>query len=845
MPSYRPAWGKTDAEGVPSHHLIHHSMDVAAVLERLMVHPVIAERLHRAAGRRLDQSEIEWLAAFAFLHDVGKLSPRFQARAWPDGARYAPRSHLEEGWQWLDALPKRSDAMDGAAHELLQPIAHMADGLAWFRALFAHHGRPTQHSHYTPWPQQATGYSWCLEEQHMGQALRLWFANARWGDTQALTRAPLMHLFAGLLSLADWIGSDVSAFPHEIAFDLQGYADRARTSAPQALQRIGLTHGPWPERMPDFTGLTGLARPNHMQAAVGELSEDATLTIIEAETGSGKTEAALWHFARLRATGAVDALYFAVPTRAAARQLFDRVHRMMQRIGGPEAILAIPGQLRAGEAAGVRLPGFEVRWDDGGQHWAAEHATRFLAAPVAVGTVDQALMAGLQVKHAHLRGAALSRSLLVIDEVHASDTYMNRIAHTLVLDHLALGGRALLMSATLGAGARAEWLGHPLPSLEEARSTAYPALWQAGSRSPLETGIEAAAGSRTKTVTPRTEPTMTPEHCADLALAAARNGARVLVIRNTVDQAIATWQLIADAAPELCLQIAGQPALHHSRFAAEDRHRLDEAIETALGRQATGGPIIAVGTQTLEQSLDIDADRLITDLCPMDVLLQRIGRLHRHSRPRPAGFEDPVVHVLCPAQGLDALAQHGRFDNGLGAWQSQGVMQGIYMDLRGLEATRRLAEQSSQWRIPAHNRELVELATHPESLEAIETEMGWQTYTRAVLASTLAENQHAGLLALKRDEPFPTAFPDADEAVQTRLGTLGPLWELPPGTLGAFGTAISRIAPPAHWCRGLGGDETLQVEAAPEGLRITLEDRAFSYSPSGLARVEINKTAEP
>src|SRR5699024_4441612 len=135
-------------------------------------------------------------------------------------------------------------------------------------------------------------------------------------------------------------------------------------------------------------------------------------------------------------------------------------------------------QLRAGEAEGMRLPGFEVRWDDGGNHWAAEHATRFMAAPVAVGTIDQALMAGLQVKHAHLRGAALSRSLLVIDEVHASDAYMNRIARTVIRDHLALRGRALLMSATLGAIERAEWLGQAMPDLETAQRTAYPAVWR-------------------------------------------------------------------------------------------------------------------------------------------------------------------------------------------------------------------------------------------------------------------------------------------------------------------------------------------------------------------------------
>ena len=159
-----------------------------------------------------------------------------------------------------------------------------------------------------------------------------------------------------------------------------------------------------------------------MQAAVGAVESGARLVILEAETGSGKTEAALWRFARLFAAGRVSGLYFAVPTRAAARQLHGRVGRALRRAFGahaPEAVLAIPGVLRAGRIRGTAPTGLAGEWDNDRNPppsvWAAEHATRFLAATVAVGTVDQAMLAGLQVKHAHLRGSALGRSLLVID----------------------------------------------------------------------------------------------------------------------------------------------------------------------------------------------------------------------------------------------------------------------------------------------------------------------------------------------------------------------------------------------------------------------------------------------
>ena len=138
------------------------------------------------------------------------------------------------------------------------------------------------------------------------------------------------------------------------------------------------------------------------------------------------------------------------------------------------------------------------------------------------------------------------------------------------------------------------------------------------------------------------------------------------------------------------MQVAGGPALHHGRFAVEDRALLDQEVERALtnnpSRERQG--CIVIGTQTLEQSLDIDADLLISDLCPMDVLLQRIGRLHRHDLSRPEGFKDACALVLMPEGGLDRLTAPN-FENGLGGWKAEGGFNGIYRDLAGLELTRR------------------------------------------------------------------------------------------------------------------------------------------------------------
>ena len=138
----------------------------------------------------------------------------------------------------------------------------------------------------------------------------------------------------------------------------------------------------------------------------------------------------------------------------------------------------------------------------------------------------------------------------------------------------------------------------------------------------------------------------------------------------------------------LTLQAADGPALHHSRFAAEDRLLLDDAVEQALGKGRPVGGVVVIGTQTLEQSLDIDADLLVSDICPVDVLLQRIGRLHRHREAQRApASATPRCVVLVPEEGLAAGLGGGLLRYGLGAASDGG---GIYRDLLGLEATHRL-----------------------------------------------------------------------------------------------------------------------------------------------------------
>ena len=169
---------------------------------------------------------------------------------------------------------------------------------------------------------------------------------------------------------------------------------------------------------------------------------------------------------------------------------------------------------------------------------------------------------------------------------------------------------------------------------------------------------------------------------------------------------------------------------------------------------------MVVGTQTLEQSLDIDADLLITDLCPADVLLQRIGRLHRHWQndgARPDNYTEPRCIALTPGDDLSPLLSSGGSANGL------GPHGGVYRNLHILEATRRLVDQHPQWRIPEMNRELVEMATHPEVLERITEELGeeWKEHAIGTAGGHIADVQTARNAIVRRDKTF---YPEEDNS---------------------------------------------------------------------------------
>lgn len=851
-------WAKTESneqeELVAWHPLLAHCADVSAMLEALLEHTILGRRLGRLLGQdHLFPAQIARLSALAALHDVGKVNHGFQARAFDKNAERI--GHVAPLIDFLLC----NDSIQGEIIQALgiREIAGWCgseqDTIAFLLATWGHHGRPVLaqpgfRAHLWRKNAMCDPIAGIAE---LRQATEQWFP-AAFSPAPGFRMTPqFLHAYNGALTLADWMGSDTQIFYWRE--DESNRIEFAREQARQALDKMGLN--PMParaslgEKVPDFTSVSAFA-PYDIQRICADLPihSNGSLTVLESDTGSGKTEAAIARFIRLFHAGEVDGIYFALPTRTAATQLYRRVVETLKRAFPdeamrPPAVLAVPGYLEVdGTQAVQRLPHFRVLWPDQERHrwrgWAAEHPKRYLAGAVAVGTIDQALLSALKVNHAHLRATSLLRHLLVVDEVHASDTYMTRLLESVLDHHLEAGGHALLMSATLGSSARTRLTTkgrQQIPSLDIAVQQAYPLLTHVDASRWEPVQIHARSSDYSKSVRIEGQPLAEhPTEIARIAIAEANKGARVLIIRNTVANCRAVqYALEAEAGDErnLLFDVHGIPAPHHSRYAGVDRVALDLSIEANFGKGTKRQGCVVVATQTVEQSLDIDADLLLSDLCPVDVLLQRIGRLHRHDgHTRPDGFTGAKLIVLLPDErNLGSFIHengHGRGPCGLGS---------VYQDLRILEATWQLIETKPRWTIPAMNRELVERATHPEVLSEIVLNLGgaWESHEIYMDGTKFADRAHADLNLIDRTIIFGDSnskFPsDVDERIKTRLGEGNRRVLFADSIVGPFGQAISELILPAFMVHGE-QSETSDNDEFASGIRPDAEGFQFDFA---------------
>lgn len=865
-------WGKlsTYPTGDQWHPLASHCADVAACTQRLLVATRLRQRLARWGGLSdLDETQVERLAVIAALHDIGKYNYGFQNKSQP----HPPfvHGHVDEVLALFGSAHDRLQRRLSAALPVdeLESWAPESAALSLLIAAVGHHGRPGRvraiSLHPSAWAPGEFGDPF-LAIADLHAAARQWFPAAFASGGTSLPATPaFQHGFAGLVMLADWLGSDTNFFPFDEDGDPSARMAFARGQACIAAKSIGLDVAK--NRLalgtaaPTFATISPFA-PRPAQTSTLELPIDPQggLSVLEAETGSGKTEAALARFMRLFHAGTVDGMVFALPTRTAATQLHRRICDAVQLAfpaqHRPAVILAVPGYLRFDDVEGRRLPGFEVLWNDDHRArerhrgWAAEQPKRYLAGAIVVGTIDQVLLSTLMVGHAHMRATCLARQLLVVDEVHASDAFMVELLEHVLRFHMSAGGYAFLMSATLGSEARTRLLAtagvrKSDTAFEHALQEPYPALCHVGLHTSLRRQAIEHAGPGKNVQIQVAEFAGDPFAVASTALEAACQGACVLVVRNLVRDCVDTQLAIEKIAgarglTQLLFTLDAVLTPHHSRYAREDRKALDGAVESTFGKQRGNGVgKVLIATQTVEQSLDLDADLLITDLCPMDVLLQRIGRLHRHQRARPVGYERARTVVLAPAGR--SLDQHIRRDFTAKGPHGYGS---VYEDLRVLEATLQACEHHPHITIPRDNRALVEAATHPAALRDLAQQLGpaWVRHGEQVFGGTLSQRQLARMHVITRDLPFDgerMRFSTVEEVgkISTRLGDDDRMITFIEPMPGPFGQTIRHLTLPFFLLGTAPVDPLALVPASLQtdgSLRFSYGDTTYAYDRLGL-----------
>lgn len=648
-PPTRLLWAKSgETQG---HGLLAHMLDVAAVVEAILAREPPTTR--QWAGQALGWPEAEvsrWLAALVGLHDFGKAIPGFQAK-W------------DPGWQRLRAagLSAPERALRASSHalataSLLGPVlsARVAGDLRWLRAVLqaisAHHGYHFLPSETAGGCPRGEPPAWAAARAELLSAY--WSTLAPPGEPRS-TSLPLsaVNWLAGLTSVADWIASNVAWFPlGERADDLPGHLAAARTLAEAALDTIGWHASrsllaPTDARpvdaliaqMVDRPGLT--ARP--LQQAGDRLLQQVSgpcLMLVEAPMGEGKTELAFLAHLRLQGLLGHRGLYVALPTQATGNALFSRAHSFLAHFSAARVDIQL---VHGGAAMNEELRHLQEIDHSPDESVSASawfgQRRRPLLSPYGVGTVDQALYGVLNVKHHFVRLWGLANRVVVLDEVHAYDSYTSGLIVALLRWLRSLGCSVVLMSATLPRARRDELIrawgaeAHDWPALDYPRV----ALVDAQSVRGLHFGARPLA--------PITLQGLAEDVAALAAQAQAllAQGGCGAVIVNTVDRAQQLYRQLREAlGPQVPV------LLFHARFPMEDRQAIETQVLQCFGPDgARPTQALLVATQVAEQSLDIDFDFMLSDLAPVDLLLQRAGRLHRHTRARPAAHTQARLWV--------------------------------------------------------------------------------------------------------------------------------------------------------------------------------------------------------
>ncbi|GCD40872.1 CRISPR-associated helicase Cas3' [Streptomyces paromomycinus] len=805
-------WGKSRGldPQLPPYPLVRHLLDAAAMALHLWDEYLSAnQRCSIAAGLGVGDDEAAARAAVglcAGLHDVGKLSG-FQFCSRHGRAHLDPVFRADAGTMTADRMGHDVAGLK-AAEAALAALGFDTEDEYGAAARIAeiiggHHGRfhrPDDTGGDDPF--LGTGV-W--ERQRVAHVRAVHCLLGAPAEPESFD-APAAVLVTGVVILADWLVSQADYLrrrQQSLEASLEAHFVRSCADAAGLLAEAGLTPVELSRR--GFSEAYGIAgEPNPLQRSVMEELPGAVggggrggILLVTAAPGDGKSEAALEAERVVSAAFGTRGLAFLLPTMATSDQMYGRVAGALRRQAGDGAGLTLvhsmawlndaysDDDLAAGTPV-VTCDGDEravgrerAEADMRPRQW-LRGAKRPLLAQFTVGTVDQALMAVLPVRHNALRLLALSNKTFIVDEAHAYDPYMQVLLARLLNWLGAYGVPVVLLSATLpasvsdrlikeylrGAGHRTDRLAQlsfpaPYPGWLYVDAAAAP-----GSKGPRATAIseeakQAQAVERSMALRVQVEPvTHGPTQPAArrrlavierlLAPVVEGQGGVALVVCNTVADAQETYQALRARVDDRSHRDGGDVQLLHARFPGEVRERRTASVTGGLGRTGPR-PVrrIVVATQVVEQSLDLDADLVISDLAPLALLLQRAGRCWRHENwwarrtradgpSRPAWAGEPVLVVLDPLAGGGSVPRHW------GEVYTEHLLAATSAAVAALDG-RTVA-------VPGEVQALVEsvhgAAAEPVDWEALDAR--GRTAWSAHRGKELAERGQAGLVAIPR-----------------------------------------------------------------------------------------------
>lgn len=672
-----------------------HLSDTAFIAAKLWDDCVISDSIKKIIqkntiieGREVTLPEVRTLfIAVAALHDIGKATPYFQTAGLPDRTQAALTSHFQQKdvvvptqkeMEWLNAYKDVTAVSrhESAACAILSSVGCPPPIMA---VISAHHG--TTPSTSAKDAQDSFPLAYHLDDrgkkrwqQVQNELIRYALSFVGVDDIKDLpipgVKAQVM--LAGYTIIADWIASSEDNFPlFVLGEEADLTPDTLRLRGEKGWRSLDLppstTIGSGWRNNDYFKQRYGFT-PNELQTAAMDIAKNlakAGIVIIEAPMGHGKTEAALACAEIIANRTNRSGVYFGLPTQATADGLLPRLIDWARKINTTTKTLNLAhGKAQYNddyqELAVNRKPHQSQQSHLYTHPWyAGRH--KVMLADVVAGTVDQFLVSALNQKHVVMRHIGLAGKVVIIDECHAYDAYMNEYLKRALAIMGEYGVPVIVLSATLPNKTRQTlikaYIGKDTQEKQvdpfaPQRETDPPEHWEANQQYPV---ITYSDNNQVHQKCPVANPRSTKvaiKHTATVNIVKLLesqliDGGCVGIIVNTVERAQQMYHLLASEYKSQSVSLV------HARYLSPDRTQQEARIMRLMGKDKSRRPAlhIVIGTQVLEQSLDIDFDLILSDPCPIDLLLQRIGRLHRHTSYRPKKLKEAVCYILTDDNG--------------------------------------------------------------------------------------------------------------------------------------------------------------------------------------------------